>query len=513
MLLSLGGALALSLLDRKPFLDSYVLSTGAVTGASFTVYDMRELSEGSQLTLWVLMAAGGISLTGVYLLLFRVASFRLRLRPLLRALKAARSLELSTAKALQAELDAAGELNESLGVVALFAGVYTAGWQALVFLGLRLALTATRDSGADPWPELQSRDIGLNWFCLFMYTSVYNNIGLSLLSASAVGLGQNTPALLVLAAGSIAGNTGWPILLRAMLWLGTLLPPCTLRRGCLYALAHPQRVYHLLFGQHETAILALALFFTNAGQMTLLRHTASVAVQSQFVPELFFAINTRSTGLVLADLNLLSPSVLILTAFCMWWSPYPLVALWAQADEGSLFSASKSSSSFPVFKKFLKMYLRRHVMWIWVAVFVLCIADAGLLRNPQPDGQPPHTSIFAYAFEVLSAYGTNGLSLGHPAAGNASLCAVMHKVSKLTLIALMMLGRHRSMPRSIDATLQARIADARAMLADARAELAARHAEAVAAGEGDGCEETPAPESAMAAGEDDEPEEDLHCEA
>lgn len=400
---------------------------------------------------------------------------------------------------MEASLQAALGLDEAIVAVAVCAALYTAAIQAGAWIGLRSALAETQASGVAPWLELSARGISLDLFCLFMATSAFNNVGLCLLSASAAGLANNPAALLVLAGASVAGNTGWPILLRAMLWLGgASLPAGKLQRGCAYALVHPQRCYHLLFGRRETTCLTIALFLTNAGQMALLRHTAAVAVQARFVPELFFAINTRSTGLALADLNLLAPSVLVVTAFAMWWSPYPLVVLWAQADEGEIFKQEASSDSaspppsgpaFPAFESFLKLYLRRHALWLWVALLTLTLVDEDLLRSPDSP-----TSIFAYAFEILSAYGTNGLSMGHPAAGNASLCAVMHPVSKLTLVALMLLGRHRFMPRAIDATLEARIADARAMVEAAQMELAAR--EAGPGGEAGLVDESPAAEAA-----------------
>lgn len=70
-------------------------------------------------------------------------------------------------------------------------------------------------------------------------------------------------------------------------------------------------------------------------------------------------------------------------------------------------------------------------------------------------------------FEVVSAYGTVGLSLGLPTVGllraltfrvslirhfqaNYSLCGVFHPLSKLIICLVMLRGRHRGLPVAID---------------------------------------------------------------
>jgi len=66
------------------------------------------------------------------------------------------------------------------------------------------------------------------------------------------------------------------------------------------------------------------------------------------------------------------------------------------------------------------------------------------------EGSP--TSLFAILFELLSAYGTNGLSLGYPGV-NYNLVGMWRPLSKLVVIFVLFLGRHRSMPRAVDRPL------------------------------------------------------------
>ncbi len=69
-----------------------------------------------------------------------------------------------------------------------------------------------------------------------------------------------------------------------------------------------------------------------------------------------------------------------------------------------------------------------------------------------PPMSSPRTTLFNILFEMLSAYGTNGLSMGFPGV-NHSLSGMFKPVSKLSIMFLMILGRHRSMQGKSDETL------------------------------------------------------------
>lgn len=57
--------------------------------------------------------------------------------------------------------------------------------------------------------------------------------------------------------------------------------------------------------------------------------------------------------------------------------------------------------------------------------------------------------MFSVIFEVVSAYGTVGLSLGVPYA-DYSFSGAWHVLSKLVLLTVMLRGRHRVLPMAID---------------------------------------------------------------
>jgi Trk-type K+ transport system membrane component len=70
-----------------------------------------------------------------------------------------------------------------------------------------------------------------------------------------------------------------------------------------------------------------------------------------------------------------------------------------------------------------------------LAWFLICIIERGKLTLPQPG-----FSIFNIFFEVTSAYGTVGLSLGVPHDQN-SLSGAFHTLSKVILLFVMIRGR------------------------------------------------------------------------
>ena len=69
----------------------------------------------------------------------------------------------------------------------------------------------------------------------------------------------------------------------------------------------------------------------------------------------------------------------------------------------------------------------------------------------------PRTTLFNILFEMMSAYGTNGLSMGFPGV-NHSLSGMFRPISKLCIMFLMIMGRHRSMQGKSDPTLMTSLA-------------------------------------------------------
>lgn len=95
---------------------------------------------------------------------------------------------------------------------------------------------------------------------------------------------------------------------------------------------------------------------------------------------------------------------------------------------------------------YLGTHLRRQLsfdLWyVFLGYFILTITEGPRLMSGE-------ISMFAALFEIVSAYGTVGLSLGYPNT-NASLSAQFSVLGKLVIIAMMIRGRHRGLPYGLD---------------------------------------------------------------
>jgi hypothetical protein len=100
-------------------------------------------------------------------------------------------------------------------------------------------------------------------------------------------------------------------------------------------------------------------------------------------------------------------------------------------------------------RSYIGAHLRKQLsfdLWfIFVGLFIIAIAEGQRIA----DTNQPAFDLFACLFEIVSAYGTVGLSLGYPNI-DASFSAEFTVVSKLVICAMMIRGRHRGLPYELD---------------------------------------------------------------
>eukprot|EP00762_Andalucia_godoyi_P001632 ANDGO_07051.mRNA.1 Low-affinity potassium transport protein len=84
----------------------------------------------------------------------------------------------------------------------------------------------------------------------------------------------------------------------------------------------------------------------------------------------------------------------------------------------------------------------RDLKYILVAMLVVAVVE-----------NSAQFSTYNIVFELFSAYGTVGLSLGYPGS-IVSYSGSLFWISKLAIICIMLLGRHRGLPSSIDSAVQ-----------------------------------------------------------
>ena len=90
----------------------------------------------------------------------------------------------------------------------------------------------------------------------------------------------------------------------------------------------------------------------------------------------------------------------------------------------------------------LRRQLSFDLWYVFLGFFILSISEGGKIQAGDFD-------MFAVLFEIVSAYGTVGLSLGY-SGGYESLSSQFSVVGKLVIIAMEIRGRHRALPYGLD---------------------------------------------------------------
>ena len=93
----------------------------------------------------------------------------------------------------------------------------------------------------------------------------------------------------------------------------------------------------------------------------------------------------------------------------------------------------------------LRRQLSFDLWYIFLGLFIIAIAEGKRIQNTNEYA----FTMYSVLFEIVSAYGTVGLSLGYPDV-DPSFSAQFSVVSKLVIIAMQIRGRHRGLPYELD---------------------------------------------------------------
>jgi Trk-type K+ transport system membrane component len=98
---------------------------------------------------------------------------------------------------------------------------------------------------------------------------------------------------------------------------------------------------------------------------------------------------------------------------------------------------------------YIGTHLRRQLsfdLWyVFLGLFIIAIVEGDHIN----DKSEYAFQLFNVLFEIVSAYGTVGMSMGYPGI-NASFSAKFRVISKLIIIAMYIRGRHRGLPYALD---------------------------------------------------------------
>ncbi|KAF9464972.1 cation transport protein-domain-containing protein [Collybia nuda] len=322
-------------------------------------------------------------------------------------------------------------------------------------------------------PPQQIRPVPTPWFSLFQSISAYTNTGFSLVDQSMVPFQTAYPMIFLMAFLILAGNTAFPVFLRFTIWI---VSKCVPRRSRIhetlhFLLDHPRRCFIFLFPSHQTWFLFTIVFFLTVVDwfFFLVLDIGNPVVEdiplgTRFVVGMFQAVAVRSAGFSAVSIAALAAGVKVLFVVMMYISVYPIamsvrstnvyeeqsLGVFPSEEDLDEVDFEASGPRVTVWSRYLAMHARKQLAfdmwWLGLALFLLCIIERHNIDDPASQSW---FNIFSVVFDLVSAYGTVGLSLGNPTE-NYSFAGAFKPLSKFILCLVMIRGRHRILPVAID---------------------------------------------------------------
>ncbi|GAA6053434.1 hypothetical protein JCM3770_005164 [Rhodotorula araucariae] len=314
--------------------------------------------------------------------------------------------------------------------------------------------------------------VNTTWFVFFQVWSAFSNNGMSTVDASMIPFQRCYWLIIVMGFLILGGNTAFPVFLRLVIWTLSKVVPrrSQIRETLQFLLDHPRRCFIYLFPSHQTWFLVFALVCLNGidwacflvldlGNPVI----EELPVNTRVIDGLFQAFAVRAAGFSIVPLASVAPALQLLYVIMMYIAVYPIAVSIRSTnvyeeksmgvydedfdddpdDAEARFEKSHSATQYIGYHA--RKQLAFDLWWLGLAVWLICIVE----RHRIGSLEWPEVTIFTLIFEIVSAYGTVGLSLGNNRT-NTSLVGVLNTLSKLIIIAVMIRGRHRGLPIAID---------------------------------------------------------------
>ena len=313
---------------------------------------------------------------------------------------------------------------------------------------------------------LASLGINPTWWSIFSAGTMSNNLGFTLTPDSMVHFRDAVFPISIMTILAYAGHTFYPVGLRVLIWTLSKIyrKDHKIQEPLNFLLDHPRRCYTLLFPGRATWILAGILIVLNIVDVILIicldldnPEITSLPLAPRFISSIFQAASSRHTGTSTFNLANVNPGVQFSLLVMMYVSIYPIAisvrssntyeesSLGVYEDDEDPDSLNDSTNSKTYLKSHVRNQLSFDLWYIFLGCFCICCSEASRIMDPDD----PALTVFPVFFEVASAYGNVGLSLGHPSV-NTSLSGTFNVFSKLVICAMMIRGRHRGLPVRLD---------------------------------------------------------------
>jgi Trk-type K+ transport system membrane component len=304
---------------------------------------------------------------------------------------------------------------------------------------------------------------GRVWWGFFTSASAFNDLGFTLTNDSMLEFQTAVFPLLLMTFLIVIGNTGFPCMLRFCIWVTSKLVPVGsgVWEELRFLLDHPRRCFTLLFPSRATWWLFTILVILNGLDLIFfvildLNDPVITALSPgiRFVDGLFQASSTRTAGFGVVNLAQLHPAIQVSYLIMMYISAFPIAISMRRTNVyeekslgiyGTKFEEEEDENEPSYIGAHVRKQLSFDLWYVFLGLFIIAIVEGSRLQNTNEYA----FTLFSVLFEIVSAYGTVGLSLGYPTI-NASFSAEFRVLSKLVIIAMQIRGRHRGLPYELD---------------------------------------------------------------
>ncbi|KAK9444508.1 trk family potassium uptake protein [Metarhizium brunneum] len=302
----------------------------------------------------------------------------------------------------------------------------------------------------------------MNWWAFYSAQTMVDNLGFTLTPDSMVSFREAMWPMFIMSFLAFAGNTLYPVFLRLLIWAISKLAPrkSSIQEPLTFLLNHPRRCYTLLFPSRPTWILFAIIFCLNFIDTLLIivldldnPEVTSIPVGPRILAAIFQAASSRHTGTSTFNLANVNPAVQFSLLVMMYIAIFPIAIsirasnTYEERSLGVYESERKldESNGRNYFTAHVRNQLSFDLWFIFLGVFCICIAESDRIV----DNSIPSFTVWTVLFEVTSAYGNVGLSLGYPDVAT-SLSGLFGTFSKLIICVMMIRGRHRGLPYTLD---------------------------------------------------------------
>ncbi|KAF8035185.1 hypothetical protein BT93_C1272 [Corymbia citriodora subsp. variegata] len=248
---------------------------------------------------------------------------------------------------------------------------------------------------------LKKKGLKMMTFSVFTIVSTFASCGFVPTNENMIVFSKNSGLLLILIPQVLLGNTLFPSTLRFMLWLmGRFGKKAEIK----YMLSRTSEVgYKHLLPCHYSSLLVFIMFCSMQWDSESLNGLSSY---EKIVGVIFLCVNTRHTGETIVDLSAVAPAILVVFVVMMYLPPYTsfLPAKSAERLPGN----GKQRKPKRGCKLLLENLKFSQLSYLAIFIVVVCITERKKMKE-----DPLNFNVLNIVFEVISAYGNVGFSMGY----------------------------------------------------------------------------------------------------